>query len=97
MEADEQKVNAEVIAVYPNRVKISVDDLTTFKLAEESLRVGSYLKISDNENVSLICIIESFAIEVKEKPDGNFKRVYIIEAYPLGRFRAGSLKEVVMN
>lgn len=51
------EVNAEVVAVYPDRVKISVDDLSSFKHAEENLRVGSYLKISDNDNVSLICII----------------------------------------
>ena len=59
-------VNAEVIAVFPNRVRISVDDLASFRHAEESLRVGSYLKVSDNENVGLICIIESFGIVLRE-------------------------------
>ena len=60
MKTDLHEVNAEVIAVYPDRVRISIDDLASFKLAEESLRVGSYLKIYDNDNVALICIIESF-------------------------------------
>ena len=62
MISDETKINAEVISVYPNRVKISVDKLEDFKIAEESLRVGSYLKISDNENAMLIAIIENFSI-----------------------------------
>ena len=68
MPDDKPAVNAEVIAVYPNRVRISVDDLSSFRYAEESLRVGSYLKVSDNENVALMCIIESFSIEVSESP-----------------------------
>lgn len=82
-------VHAEVIAVYPNRVRISVDDLASFRHAEESLRVGSYLKISDNDNVALMCIIESFSIEVREIREGSSHRTYIIDAYPLGLLRDG--------
>lgn len=76
----EEKLNAEVVSVYPDRVKISVDKLEDFKIADESLKVGSYLRISDNENAVLIAIIENFSIEVSE--DGN--RKYVIEANPLG-------------
>jgi hypothetical protein len=86
------EVNAEVVAVYPDRVKISVDDLSSFKHAEENLRVGSYLKISDNDNVSLICIIESFLIEVKEALGSGPERKYIIDAYPLGTLQNGKFK-----
>lgn len=88
----ESVVNAEVVAVYPNKVRVSVDDLHDFQLAGESLRVGSFLKVSDNDNVSLICIIESFSIEVRElKVDGvaDSKRVYLIDAYPLGTLKDG--------
>ena len=35
-------INAEVISVYPDKVKISVDDLKDFALVDESLKVGSY-------------------------------------------------------
>lgn len=75
-----EKLNAEVISVYPNKVKISVDKLEDFKLADESLKVGSYLRISDNENAVLIAIIENFSIEVSD--EGN--RKHVIEANPLG-------------
>ena len=75
-----ERLNAEVIAVSPDKVKISVDDLKEFSLADESLKVGSYLRISDNENVILIGIIENFSIEVTD--DG--KRSYLLEAHPLG-------------
>jgi hypothetical protein len=85
-------VNAEVIAVFPNKVRISVDDLASFKHAEESLRVGSYLKVSDNENVALMCIIESFSIELREGKDGKTERVYVIDAYPLGTLKSGKFR-----
>ncbi|WP_025651637.1 MULTISPECIES: anti-phage-associated helicase HerA [unclassified Psychrobacter] len=75
-----EKLNAEVIAVSPDKVKISVDDLKAFSLADESLKVGSYLRISDNENVVLIGIIENFSIEITD--DG--RRSYLLEAHPLG-------------
>ncbi len=84
----EEEINAEVVSVFPNKVRIAVDDLASFQIAEQSLRVGSFLKISDNEDVSLICIIESFSIEMREK-DGDSKRIYMIEAYPLGTLAGG--------
>jgi len=87
-----REVNAEVIAVFPNKVRISVDDLASFKHAEESLRVGSYLKVSDNENVALMCIIESFSIELREDKDQKTKRIYVIEAYPLGTLKDGKFR-----
>ncbi|MCS0824609.1 ATP-binding protein [Cytobacillus firmus] len=79
-------LNAEVISVYPNKVKVSVDDLEDFKLADESLRVGSYLRVSDNENSVLMAIIENFSIEVSEEG----KRKYLIEANPLGLIKDGT-------
>jgi hypothetical protein len=84
----EEVMNAEVVSVFPNKVRIAVDDLPSFQIAEQSLRVGSFLKISDNEDVSLICIIESFSIELREKDDDS-RRIYMIEAYPLGTLASG--------
>lgn len=75
-----ESINAEVISVYPDKVKISIDDLDSFRLAEEHLKVGSYLRIADSDDVVLIAVINSFSIEVKESGD----RKYIIEASPLG-------------
>jgi len=92
MPDEKPTVDAEVIAVHPNRVRISVDDLSSFRHAEESLRVGSYLKVSDNENVALMCIIESFSIEVREVSDGSVQRSYIIDAFPLGTLSDGKFK-----
>lgn len=80
-------INAEVISVYPNKIKISVDKLEDFKIAGEELKVGSYLRIADNENSILIAIIENFSIEVGTDKDNNPTRKYLIEANPLGILR----------
>ncbi|WP_234110547.1 MULTISPECIES: ATP-binding protein [Chryseobacterium] len=82
------KINAEVIAVFPNKVKIKVDKLEDFKIAGESLKVGSYLKVYGNDNAVLMAIIENFSIDVSEK-DGVATRTHLIEASPLGIIKNG--------
>ena len=84
-----ESINAEVIAVYPNKIKVSVDKLEDFQLAEERLKVGSYLRVSDNDNAVMIAMIETFLIEVGVDKDGNPTKKYIIEANPLGMLRDG--------
>lgn len=94
---------ADVIYVKPDKVKISVSDLVSFREAEETLKVGSYLQIIDeNEEKVLIAIIESFSIDIVEPlknkqtsdeddngSDNEFDRKYIIEASPLGVIENG--------
>jgi uncharacterized protein len=76
-----ETIKAEVIAVYPNKVKINVGDIANFKLADEKLAVGSYLRISDSEDCAIIAAIENFCIE---KKDETSERIYAIEAMPIG-------------
>ena len=87
-ETTADNLNAQVVAVFPDKVRIVVDKLEDFKLAEESLRVGSYVRIADNENAILIAIIENFEIVVRD--DGM--RNHIIEAFPLGVLRDGKFE-----
>ncbi len=74
-------VNAEVISVSPNKIKVSVDKLEEFKIAEEKLKVGSYLRVSDNDDVALLAIIENFSI-IADDNGGEPK--YSIDASPIG-------------
>ncbi|MBD5781653.1 ATP-binding protein [Pelagicoccus sp. NFK12] len=83
MSKEEHNIAAEVIAVFPNKVRIQVDDLEDFQLAETSLRIGSYLEISDNENAKLLAVIENFAIEVSDQG----KKRHLLEAKPLGTLK----------
>ncbi len=82
---DARSVKAEVIAVYPDKIKISVKDIIAFA-ASNHLRVGSYLKITDSDRCALIATIESFSIEV----DADDQRRHIIEALPLGTIKDGA-------
>lgn len=82
------EINAQVISVFPDKVRISVDDLEDFQLVDEKLKVGSYLRILDTESAILIAIIENFTIEVSDS--GSSK--YIIEANPLGMIRNGKFE-----
>lgn len=86
------KINAEVISVYPNKVRISVDNLENFQVADEKLRVGSYLRIADNDDCILVAIIENFSIEVGTDKEGNATKSYIIEAQPLGLITEGKFE-----
>lgn len=81
---EESISNAEVISVFPNKVRVSVQDISAFT-AGQALKVGSYLRISDSEDCALIAIIENFSIEVNDKAE----RKHIIEALPLGVIRDG--------
>lgn len=89
----ENEQNAHVISVFPDKVKIVVKDLDIFKNVDETLRVGSYLKIEDSEDASLIAIIENFQISLRELKDANgvpiILRDHLIEAFPLGVLRNG--------
>ena len=78
---NKNKLNAEVIGAYPNKIKISVDEINDYQIAEEKLKIGSYLEISDNDNCKLIAIIENFSIEIQ---NNNNQKKYILEAVPLG-------------
>ena len=89
---DSEKINAEVISVLPNKIKISVEDLEDFQIAEEKLKVGSYLRILDNENAILIAIIENFSIEIGKDNAETPVRKYILEANPLGIIRSGKFE-----
>jgi len=80
-----KELNAEVISVSPDKISVVVTDLESFRLADEHLRVGSYLRVADNDDVALIAVISSFSIGIKENGEKN----YIIEANPLGVLARG--------
>ncbi|EKE21793.1 MAG: hypothetical protein ACD_7C00126G0017 [uncultured bacterium] len=81
-----QNSNAEVISVFPNKVRVNVDDIESFKVDGELLAVGSYLKIFDHADCAIIAIIENFSIEAKEIDEEGIRKKtsYILEAIPLG-------------
>lgn len=76
---------AEVISVKPNKIIVQVTNLEDFKLPNESLKVGSYIRVTNNDDAILIAIIENFSIGVNSLNE----RIYLIEALPLGVLEDG--------
>ena len=83
----EIQVSAEVIAVFPDKIRISVANIADFSDGGK-LKVGSYLRVTDNDDCVLIAIIESFSIEV----DDHAQRRHLIDALPLGVIRGGKFE-----
>ena len=88
---NKKDVKAEVISVYPDKIKIVVDNLEDFQVADEKLKVGSYLRVSDNDNAVLLAVIENYSIEIIDNGD-DADHKYIIEANPLGIVRDGKFE-----
>lgn len=89
MAVEREKMNAEVISVLPDKVKIVVDKLEDFQLPTEKLKVGSYVRISDSEDAVMLAIIENYLIEIVDNKENESERRYILEANPLGILRNG--------
>lgn len=83
--SDEEKSRAEVISVFPDRVRIAVGDIASFSNGK-SLKVGSYLRITDTDDAALIAAIENFCLEA---PNEKGVTRHVIEALPLGLISDG--------
>lgn len=78
-------VNAEVIAVNPDSIKIAINNLNEFLGEHGGLKLGSFLNVSDDDNCQLVAVIQNFSLEVNE----NGKKKYLIDALPLGTIQDG--------
>ena len=79
-----EDLNAQVVAVQPNKIKIHIKKIEDFQIAEEKLRIGSYLRVADANELAMIATIENFNIEPVETVEGCTELKYVIEAVPLG-------------
>lgn len=81
---------AEVNAIFPDRITVTVYDLAAFQREGEALRVGSYLRIVDADGAVLIAMVESFTV-LPGEPDGEGITLprYKLEGRPLGTMRGG--------
>lgn len=76
---------AEVIAVYPNNIKVRVFDIDAFRRSgagsdESALRVGSYLLVKGDDGGGILAMIDNFMLEPTETGAGN----HLLEASPIG-------------
>lgn len=52
-----------ILTVAPNLIQIEVLDADQFKQDASDFTIGSYLKISDDSNTSIIALVQSFKIK----------------------------------
>jgi len=76
----------KVLTVAPNLIQIEVIDAEKFKADTSDFTIGSYLKISDDSNTSIIALVQSF--KIKETNGGGETQVtqptFILDAQPIG-------------
>lgn len=78
-----------VTCVTPSLIQLEVTDIGEFAADEsKQFKIGSYLKITDNNQVSVIAIIQSYKIkDPTDRNDGQTpgeKRSFIVDAQPVG-------------
>jgi uncharacterized protein len=74
---------ATVLSVHPNRIRVCIEDLRAFAGDDNALRVGSYLRIADQDECALIGTIDNFTVEPSIDGDRPGQR-HIIEVIPIG-------------
>lgn len=75
-----------ILTVAPNLIQIEVLDADQFKQDASDFTIGSYLKISDDSNTSIIALVQSFKIK-ETTTSGTVeatKPSFILDAQPIG-------------
>lgn len=79
----------KVVCVTPSLIQLEVIDIDEFVADEnKQFKIGSYLKITDNNGVSVIAIVQSYKIKDPADKGGNgepgLKRSFLVDAQPVG-------------
>jgi len=78
---------SKVVCVSPSLIQIEVFDAKEYQCLATKVSIGSYLKILDDNGLSIITIVQSFRIKdlVREKEGEDVTvPVFILEAQPVG-------------
>ncbi len=92
-----------IICVTPNLIQLEVTSIEEFVSNEKNqFKIGSYLKITDSNNISVIAIVHSYKIkdplEKAEYSEPGINRSFIIDTQPIGfldeqnKFKRGGQK-----
>lgn len=85
----------------PNLVQIEIVDFKKWKEenSEESIKIGSVLKIEDGNNNNILCIVKSFKMierfddNASQLSDKVYEGNFIINTQPIGRLQDGTFKK----
>lgn len=85
-----------VTSISPNLIQLEVKDIQAFAAdAENQFSIGSYLKITDDNNVSVIAIVRSYRIKdpvSQETEEPATRSSFIVDAQPVGFIKDGQFK-----
>lgn len=75
-----------ILTVAPSLIQIEVLDAEQFKQDATDFTIGSYLKISDDSNTSIIALVQSFKIKETNLTDDTTitTPTFILDAQPIG-------------
>jgi len=77
----------KILSVAPNLIQIEVLDVEQFKHETSDFTIGSYLKISDEANTSIIALVQSFKIKevmMSSSEEQIRNPTFILDAQPIG-------------
>ncbi len=76
-----------ILTVAPNLIQIEVMDAEQFKQETDDFTIGSYLKISDEANTSIIALVQSYKIKetnTNASDSANASPSFILDSQPIG-------------
>jgi len=84
---------AKVVAVGPDTIEIEVSSTEKYDELDEKLQIGSYLQISDDNESTLIAVVQGFRIRdsVGSEESPSVPK-FILSLQPVGRLENGEFK-----
>lgn len=82
-----QDTNYRIASVSPNQIEVEILDPAQFKGANSQLMIGSYLKIADDDGLSVIAVVKSYRLQSSpvEHIDTPTKQPsFMLQAQPIG-------------
>jgi DNA helicase HerA-like ATPase len=84
---------AKVIAVGPDLIEVEVSSTEAYDELDEKLQIGSYLEISDDNESTLIAVVQGFRIkDALGTEDNPSEPKFVLSLQPVGRLEQGVFK-----
>ncbi|MBO9041365.1 ATP-binding protein [Curtobacterium flaccumfaciens] len=81
---------AKVVAVGPNIIEIELTSTDEYQQLEQKLQIGSYLKISDDQDAALVAVVDGFRVRDSLSADGvPTDPKFVLSLQPVGRLEDG--------
>ncbi|MEX5274576.1 ATP-binding protein [Kocuria sp. CPCC 205235] len=81
---------AKVVAVGPDSVEIEVSSTAAYAELEEKIQIGSYLEISDDNDSTLVAVVQGFRIkDTIGNEESQTEPRFILSLQPVGRLDDG--------